>query len=567
MGDALKGFLEKVSLFSGLGETELDLLAQVANEVDYSRDNVIFREGDPGGSLLIVRTGEVSIVLERPTGEPVHISTCRAGDFFGEMSLFDGKPRSATARAVVDSRIVEIGGEPFMTAIAKTPKVALKVLAEIASRVRRTDETVRELADKVYREAYSAVQASVATELDSIKTIYQKTEERASQTLERAGQTVGHLEKLWSLMLRTMPVIGLALVILAFFGIRSFNDVQSKVEEVNKWHDEVAQERTQVQEIHRQLQSAAKSLRILKETMTDLRELRESAGLGQPIDTADELRRVAFNYRAARHSVYQRYLAAPQAFDPEVVLEAVDTYVRLARGGRSDGRLVIRPDEQPKVLDALLYVVTNLPDESDWREDRQLQDLFGLVGEAAEERQRETTLEALEQGIKRSQRDRARENMALILADFEQKDDTAARVLEQMSDAQKQPWRSARGALGLAQLGDGTGWKNITGQLQEREGAFAAATLLAQRGRRGLQELTAKYGQAGDLDRLTTTIKNVISARINCASTLAGCQPFDNCFEERYARWLIACIDGHCKPSTANHPIGGECSLGASRVQ
>ena len=176
----------------------------------------------------------------------MRVSTLRPGDFFGEMSLFDRKPRSATATAVVDSRIIKIGGDAFMSVIAKTPQMALKVLAEIASRVRHTDETVRELADKVYREAYSAVQAKVCSELDSIKTIYQKTEERASQTLERAAQTVGHLEWLWSLLLRTIPVVGLALVVLAFFGIKSFNDVKTKVDEVNKWHDDVAKEGLQV---------------------------------------------------------------------------------------------------------------------------------------------------------------------------------------------------------------------------------------------------------------------------------------------------------------------------------
>ena len=77
----------------------------------------------------------------------------------------------------------------------------------------------------------------------------------------------------------------------------------------------------------------------------------------------------------------------------------------------------------------------------------------------------------------------------------------------------------------------------------EGEGEYQAATSLAQQGRRGLEELTAKYGQTGDVDRLTTSIKNEISGRINCASASAGCQPFNNCFEQRYARWLIECLN------------------------
>ena len=406
MSKTLRVFLKKVSLFSELSDAELDLLAQVAVEVGYPRNSQIVREGDPGGSLLIVRSGEVRIVLDHPMGEPVHVSTFRPGDFFGEMSLFDRKPRSATATAVVDSRIIEIGGEAFMNVIAKTPQMALKVLAEIASRVRHTDETVRELADKVYREAYSAVQAKVCSELDSIKTIYQKTEERASQTLERAAQTVGHLEWLWSLLLRTIPVVGLALVVLAFFGIKSFNDVKTKVDEVNKWHDDVAKEGLQVQKIHQRLQSDAKDLAILKATMTDLQGIRESAGLGQRIETVDDLRRVALNYEQARRSVYQRYIAASDAFEPEVVLDAVDTYVMLGRGGRSGGKLVIKPEEQQGVLNALVFVLTNLPasddpehpGQIDWRQDSQLPELFRVVGKGVEDRPLKMTLDALRTG-------------------------------------------------------------------------------------------------------------------------------------------------------------------------
>jgi hypothetical protein len=130
--------------------------------------------------------------------------------------------------------------------------------------------------------------------------------------------------------------------------------------------------------------------------VTDLRGIRESAGLDRPIETPEELKWVAFNYEQGRREVYQRYIAAlgtsPQyEFEPEVVLEAVDTYVTLGRGARSDGQLVMSSEDGGKVLDALLYVVKNLP-ESDgqghpggggWREDRRLRELFLDVGAAA----------------------------------------------------------------------------------------------------------------------------------------------------------------------------------------
>jgi CRP/FNR family cyclic AMP-dependent transcriptional regulator len=570
MGETLSVFLRTVSLFSELNEADVDLLAQVATEVDYPRNGLVVRQGDPGGSLLIVRTGEVEVALERPSGESVPLSTFRPGDFFGEMSLFDRRPRSATATAVVDSRIVEIRGEAFMGAITKTPQVALRVLAEIASRIRRTDETVRELADRVYREAYPAVQASVATELDSIKTIYQKTEERAAQTLERAGKTVDNMEKLWSLMLRTIPVVALALVILTFFGVRSFNDVKAKVDQVNTWHHQIQAEAGEIE-------STSRKLKIVEETMTELRGIRESAGLGRAIETPDDLRRVALNYRGSQREVYQRYIEALGAsdgddFEPEVVLEAVDTYVALGRGARDDGRLTMPSKQGGKVLDALVYVAKNLagpddaahPGRTDWREYRRLRELFLIVGKAASERQRNKAVDDLKTAIATSGNDRTRENMALILADFGQKDETASDILKKMADdGSRRGWKSALGALGLAKLGDRAGWEHITRQLEEGKRSYAVAALLAQQDHSELERLVEQFGQTTGMDRLTASIKKAINGRIRCRTGSWACDPFDNCFEERYARWLVMCLDSHCDSAQTTAAIDGECSLGS----
>ena len=563
MGETLSVFLRTVSLFAELTEAEIDLLAAVATELDYPRNSVIVRQGDPGGSLLIVRAGEVRVALERPGGEAVHLSSFRPGEFFGEMSLFDRKPRSATAIAVVDSSVVEIGGEAFMSAIAKTPEMALRVLAEIASRIRRTDSTVRDLADKVYQEAYPAVHASVATELESIKTIYQKTEERASQTLERAGKTVDDMEKLWSLILRTIPVVALALVILTFFGVKSFNDVKAKVEQVNTWYDQVAANAEKID-------STSRNLQIVEETMTELRGIRESAGLGRRIETAEDLRWVALNYEMGTREVYRRYIDAlgdRYDFEPEVVLEAVDTYVALRRGARHDGRLTM-PEDRGKVLDALMYVAKNLagPDDTahsgrtDWREHRRLRELFLSVAAEASERQRKKVIDDLKTAITTSRNDQTRQDMALILADFRQKEATALDILKDMTDDES-PWRSALGTLGLAKLGDRAAWDRITQQLEDGERSYAAAALLAQQEYSERKRLVGQFGHPRDMDGLTASIKKAINGRIRCRSANEGCRPFNNCFEERYARWLVACLDDHCEGSRTAAAIEGECSL------
>jgi CRP-like cAMP-binding protein len=128
----------------------------------------------------------VEVVLDGHTGPPLRVCTYERAGYFGEMSLFDGAPRSASAIALCACRIVEL---PHCALESKMSNDLLrKLLVETAGRVRRTDVTVREYADKIYRSANANAQAAVSVELDSIKTLYQRTEQLAEHALERAEQ-------------------------------------------------------------------------------------------------------------------------------------------------------------------------------------------------------------------------------------------------------------------------------------------------------------------------------------------------------------------------------------------
>ena len=79
----MKEFLKEVSIFSELGDEELDLLARVAHEKIYPKNSFIVRKGEAGASLFLIRSGEVKIVLEKPTGGEVSLTTLGKGSFFG----------------------------------------------------------------------------------------------------------------------------------------------------------------------------------------------------------------------------------------------------------------------------------------------------------------------------------------------------------------------------------------------------------------------------------------------------------------------------------------------------
>ncbi len=106
-----------------------------------SAGRTIFSEGDLGTEMYIVQEGEVEIV--RGAGAAEHrLALLERGDFFGEMSLLEDLPRSATARAVTDSRLVEISGATFSQMLRDNPEIAVRIMRKLSRRVREADRMV-----------------------------------------------------------------------------------------------------------------------------------------------------------------------------------------------------------------------------------------------------------------------------------------------------------------------------------------------------------------------------------------------------------------------------------------
>src|SRR5215217_7973760 len=112
--DLLKG----VDLFSALDDQQLDTIAQMIIEKTYRKADIILMEDDDSSqSLFIIAKGEVKVVLTAEDGREAILASLKEGDFFGEMSLLDGEPRSATVRAVEESRLLTIRREDFLAAM------------------------------------------------------------------------------------------------------------------------------------------------------------------------------------------------------------------------------------------------------------------------------------------------------------------------------------------------------------------------------------------------------------------------------------------------------------------
>lgn len=138
--------LQQIPLFSSLKESELDAIDRVSITKIFPKDKIILLEDEEGDTLFIIIKGKVKVTTYSESGKEVIFSILNAGDFFGEMSLLDGKPRSATVVSMEDAQIQLIRRTEFYRLLENHPRIALRLLEELASRLRKADERIESLA-------------------------------------------------------------------------------------------------------------------------------------------------------------------------------------------------------------------------------------------------------------------------------------------------------------------------------------------------------------------------------------------------------------------------------------
>jgi CRP/FNR family transcriptional regulator/CRP/FNR family cyclic AMP-dependent transcriptional regulator len=140
------GLLEGVDLLSELTEEQLGLLANLVVVQDFNRDETVVLEGDCSmKALYLIASGTVQVYMTGVDGRETILSFLERGDFFGEMSLIDGEPRSASVRTVTDAQLMIIHREPFLTLIRQTPEIAMSLLSEMSKRLRKANKQIGSL--------------------------------------------------------------------------------------------------------------------------------------------------------------------------------------------------------------------------------------------------------------------------------------------------------------------------------------------------------------------------------------------------------------------------------------
>jgi CRP-like cAMP-binding protein len=139
-------YLERVGIFADLSKDDLRDLSQRTQPREFGAGAVIVGQEDRGDSLFVITTGRVKVVLYGDSGREIILSILKEGEIFGEMSLLDNQPRSASVIALEATRLLVLERSAFVRHIEAHPTTATAILAELSRRLRQADKVIGNLA-------------------------------------------------------------------------------------------------------------------------------------------------------------------------------------------------------------------------------------------------------------------------------------------------------------------------------------------------------------------------------------------------------------------------------------
>jgi CRP/FNR family transcriptional regulator, cyclic AMP receptor protein len=187
--------LRSALLFRELDDEAASALRASMVEVKLARGEVLFREGDDGDRVYVVVDGKIKLGRTAPDGRENLLAVLGPGQMFGELSLFDPGPRSATASAVTDTKLLGLGHTDLLPWLTGRPEVSRNLLSQLAQRLRRSNDTLADL-------VFSDVPGRVAKQLldlserfgvptpDGLRVVHDLTQEELAQLVGASRETV-----------------------------------------------------------------------------------------------------------------------------------------------------------------------------------------------------------------------------------------------------------------------------------------------------------------------------------------------------------------------------------------
>ena len=187
--------LARAGLFQGVAGEAAEALASSLQYADYARGETVFLEGEQGDTLYIVLTGKVKIGRRATDGRENMLSVMGPSDMFGELSLFDPGPRTATATVVTEARLASLAHASLKPWITDRPEIAEQLLRVLARRLRRTNDALADLIftdvpGRVAKQLLALSERFGSTEPDGIRVHHDLTQEELAQLVGASRETV-----------------------------------------------------------------------------------------------------------------------------------------------------------------------------------------------------------------------------------------------------------------------------------------------------------------------------------------------------------------------------------------
>ncbi len=162
--DRVLDSLRTIPLFSSVGDEDLASIASLLIERRFPKNKTIVEEGLPGDYMYVIREGRVKVTKLSGDGREKILEMLEEGDFFGEMSLLDSAPRSASVKALADVTILALARNDFLNVLKRSPDLALAVIQELTRRLRQIDEQASSLSFQRVKERTQGLLLRLARE-------------------------------------------------------------------------------------------------------------------------------------------------------------------------------------------------------------------------------------------------------------------------------------------------------------------------------------------------------------------------------------------------------------------
>ncbi len=187
--------LRKAGLFQGVDVADVEAISSEFEIMEVSRGQILFHEGEPGDSLYIVLSGKVKLGRRASDGRENLVAVMGPADQFGELSLFDPGPRTATAVVVTDGRVARLPKAALQKWVEERPRIAMQLLRVVARRLRRTNTMLADLIfvdvpGRVAKQLLQLAQRFGSVEGGQLRVTHDLTQEELAQLVGASRETV-----------------------------------------------------------------------------------------------------------------------------------------------------------------------------------------------------------------------------------------------------------------------------------------------------------------------------------------------------------------------------------------